>query len=520
MKQQSSIASQRIIYKNTVMLYIRMAVIMVVSLYTSRVVLNTLGIIDYGIYNVVGSVVVSLAFVSNSLMSSTQRYLSFQLGRGSVEGTRKVFNTSLIIHIAFAVVIVVLLETIGLWVLNHVLSIPEERMSAANVAYQLSILTFCINFLRIPYNAAIIAEERMTVFAVFSIAEAVLKLGIVFLLVIGNFDRLIYYCVLFAIVTFLINVMYVVYCHLQFKDVCKLTLQYDKALTKDMMNFSGWTLFGGLTGVATNEGPGYFMNYFIGVQMNAAMGIAKQVGNAVYSFASSFQTAFNPQIVKLYSANEQEQLKSLVFRSSKLSYALINMIALPIILCAPRIFNLWLVEVPDYAIILSILLMLSQMIAAIASPLWMLAHAAGNIKKYQLTIGIINLLILPVSWAVLFLGFEPYWILAFLVLLNIAILVFRVSYLKQTIDFPAKEYYGLVVLKCLVVTALSAIIPILIKLFIDSFWGDCVVMLIAIVSVAVCFYYIGMTQREREVIHNWVITHVIKKNTSESYYSE
>ena len=504
MNKQSNIASQRTIYKNTVMLYIRMAVIMAVSLYTSRVVLSTLGIIDYGIYNLVGSVVVSLAFVSNSLMSSTQRYLSFQMGKRSVEGTRKVFNTSLMIHVAFAVVVVILLETIGLWVLNNVLTIPEERISAANVAYQLSIITFCINFLRIPYNATIIAEERMTVFAVFSIAEAMLKLGIVFLLVIGNFDRLIYYCVLLAIVTFLINVMYVVYCHLQFKEVCKLTLHFDRALTRDMMSFSGWTLFGGLTGVATSEGPGYFMNYFIGVQLNAAMGIAKQVGNAVYSFASSFQTAFNPQIVKLYSANEQEQLKSLVFRSSKLSYALINMIALPIILCAPRLFNLWLVEVPDYAIIFSILLMLSQMVSALSSPLWMLAHAAGNIKKYQLTIGIINLLILPVSWVVLFLGFEPYWILVFLVFLNVIILVFRVSYLRQTVEFPSKDYYKNVVLKCFVVTILSSLLPIAIKLCVSTIWGDCVVIILSIVSVAFTFYLIGLSQIERQIIVSWI----------------
>lgn len=503
--------SQHIIFKNTVMLYLRMAVMMVVTLYTSRVVLDTLGIIDYGIYNVVGSVVVSLAFVSNSLMSSTQRYLSFQLGKESVEGTRKVFNTSLIIHIAFAVVIVILLETIGLWVLNNVLSIPEERKNAANIAYQLSILTFAINFLRIPYNAAIIAEERMSVFAVFSIIEAILKLLIVYLLKIGQMDRLVFYCILFAVVTFLINMIYVIYCFVRFKEVCKLSFELDKSLTKDMLSFSGWTLFGGLTGVATNEGPGYFMNYFIGVQMNAAMGIAKQVGNAVYSFASNFQTAFNPQIVKLYSASEIKQLNSLVFRSSKLSYALINIIALPIILCAPRIFSLWLVEVPDYAITFSILLMLSQFVSAIASPLWMLAHAAGNIKRYQLTIGIINLLILPLSWCVLFFGFEPYWILAFLVLLNIAILVFRVSYLMQTIDFPAKEYYGRVVLKCLVVTVISAIIPILLKFFVDTFWGDCAVMLVAIISVAVCFYYIGMSQQEREIIHNWVTCHLLKR---------
>lgn len=509
--------SQKTIIRNTVMMYIRMAIIMLVTLYTSRVVLSSLGIIDYGIYNLVGSVVVSLAFVQNSLMSSTQRYLSFQLGRDDIPGTKRVFNTSLLIHIAFVVIIVLLLETIGLWVLNHVLNIPHERVVAANVAYHLSILTFVINFLRIPYNAAIIAEERMSIFAVFSIVEAFLKLAIVYLLTIGGTDRLILYSILFAAVTFLINIMYIVYCRIRFKEICKISLVFDRPLTKDMLSFSGWTLFGGLTGVATNEGPGYFMNYFIGVQMNAAMGIAKQVGNAVYSFASSFQTAFNPQIVKLYSAAEEEQLNSLVFRSSKLSYALINLMALPIILCAPRIFNIWLEEVPDYAIIFSILLMMSQFVSAVASPLWMLAHAAGNIKSYQLIIGLINLLIIPISWGTLYLGYESYWILVFFVFLNVVILIFRVSYLKQTIEFPAKDYYRQVVLRCLLVTIISAVFPIVIKLFFDSFWGDMVVILISLLSVAICFYFIGMTREERVVISSWIYAHMFKSSSSKSF---
>ncbi len=497
--------------KNAVMLYIRMAVIMLVTLYTSRVILQALGVIDYGIYNLVGSVVVSLSFVSNSLMSSTQRYLSFELGCDNQPGVSKVFNTSMIIHLVMVIIVVVLLETIGLWFLNNILSIPEDRVQAANIAYQLSILTFCFNFLRIPYNAAIIAYERMSIFAILSIVEAIFKLAIVFLLVAMEYDRLVLYCILLAVVTLLINLCYIFYCNYCFRDTCRLSFKRDKALTKDMARFSGWTLLGGLTGMATNEGPGYFMNYFIGVQMNAAMGIAKQVGNAVYSFASSFQTAFNPQIVKLYSSDEKKKLYSLVFRSSKISFALIFIMALPITLCAPTIFKLWLVNVPDYSISFSILLLFSQLIAALGSPLWMLAHAAGNIKTYQVIISIINLLILPASWIFLHFGHEPYWILAFLVILNVMILVFRISYLHKRISFPEIEFYSKVVLRSIFVSIVSIIIPLILRHITSSLGGDIIIVIVSIISVLVSFYCLGLEKSEKEIAISWIKSKLKKK---------
>ncbi len=507
----NKIQSQKTIFKNTVMLYIRMAVMILVTLYTSRVVLSTLGIIDYGIYNLVGSVVISLAFVQNSLMSSTQRYLSFYLGRNDAVETNKVFNTSLLIHLAFVVLIIILLETVGLWILNNILNIPQERMLAANIAYQLSLFTFAINFLRIPYNAAIIAEEKMSIFAIYSIVEAILKLLIVFLLTIWQMDRLVLYCILFAAVTFLINVMYVIYCMVRFKEVCRLTFHFYKPMTKDMLGFSGWTLVGGLTGVATREGPGYFMNYFMGVHMNAAMGIAKQVGNAVYSFASSFQTAFNPQIVKLYSSDKKEELYSLVFRSSKISFALIFIMTLPITLCAPTIFKLWLVDVPDYSISFSILLLFSQLIASLGSPLWMLAHAAGNIKVYQLVISIINLLILPSSYVILILGYEPYWILALIVVLNVLILVFRIGYLHKRINFPEKDFYLRVILNSLIVALIATIIPLILRHMLSGLGGDIVVIIIAILSVALSFYFIGLEKSEKALVVYWIKNRLIDK---------
>ena len=496
--------SQKTIIKNTVMLYLRMIVIMLVTLYTSRVVLNTLGVIDYGIYNLVGSVVISLTFAQNALMSSTQRFLSFELGKNDTTGVNKVFNTSLSVLFILAAIVVLLLETFGLWFLNNILTYPGERSSAANVAYQFCIITFVLNFLRIPYNAIIIAYEKMSIFAFFSVLEAFFKLGIIFLLLYLSYDKLVLYSFLFAVITLVINLCYVFYCRLTLKEACLLTFKRDRSLTKEITAFSGWTLLGGITGMAANEGPGFFMNHFIGVHLNAAMGIAKQVGNAVYSFSSSFQTAFNPQIVKLYSGDEKRELYSLVFRTSKLSFALVWLISLPIILCSKTLFALWLIEIPDYSIIFSIMLILVQVVSSLGSPLWMLAHAIGNISRYQIVISVLNISILPISWIVFILRYEPFWILAILVFLHITILVFRIDYLKKRIKFPSIDFYKKVIVKCLAVVIISFIPPIVIKLFVFTIWGDFVVAIIALITVIAVFYYIGLNESERQIMIKWV----------------
>lgn len=488
------------IIKNTIMLYVRMIVIMIVTLYTSRVVLHLLGEEDYGIYNVVGTIVVSLVFVQNSLVSATQRFLSYEIGRKNKENIRRAFSMSINIQFILIAVLLVLFETIGLWLLNNVLVIPSERLHAANVAYQLSILTFCVNIIRTPYNALIISFEKMNIYAWLSIVEALLKLSVVFLLKIEGIDKLIIYSFLVFIVTVVINTFYIIYCNYEYRQVCKYRFEKDWELLKEMFSFSGWNLLGGASGAIVHEGPSYFMNVFLGVRVNAAMGIAKQVSSAVYNFSSNFQTAFNPQIVKSYASGEFEYLKDLVKKSSIVSFFLISVFAIPIILCADTIFGLWLVEVPKYAIEFSVLLMIAQMITAVASPLWMLAHAIGDIKQYQLVLTFINCINLPVSWLILKMNLEPYYILAFQIVLSICAFAYRMFYLRKRMSFSVKVFLKDVVLKCILMTIVIVPVPYLLAEMVPGVAGCFITAVFSTLICIIVFFFIGFNKNERSQI--------------------
>lgn len=495
---------QKRIMKNTVMLYIRMAVIMIVSLYMSRVVLDVLGEQDYGIYNVVGSVVVSLTFIQNALISATQRFLSYELGKNNGGGVNRIFSMAMNIHVLFTMVIVIVMETVGIWFVNNVLNIPEARMFAANVVFQFSIATFCINMLRIPYNAVIFSHERMNVYAIMSIAEAVLKLALVFILVYLGNDKLIIYAVLIFIITLIINIMYVIYCKEHFSEVCHYKLYRDKDLFKKMTSFLGWNMVGGVTSIAITEGPNYFINVYLGVTVNAALGLAKQVSSAVYQFTSNFQSAFNPQIVKAYAMDDKYYLFELINKTSQMSYYLLFLIAFPVILCADVLFDIWLVNVPKYAVEFCVLILISQLISALSSPLWMVVHATGNIKNYQITLSIINLLILPIAWMVLSLGFSPVYIIMAQVAINILIFAYRLWYLHGHIEFDLCGYSKSVLLKSLILTMLIIPVPVLTRIFIDGFKGVIISFIAAIIITIIVFYYIGFDEDTKRQIKSFV----------------
>lgn len=492
---------QKNIAKNTIFLYIRMIVVMGVSLFTSRVVLDKLGVDDYGVYNIVGSIVVAFVFVQNSLTSATQRFLSYSKGAKDKD-ISSVFSTSMIIHLLILAAIVLLLETVGLWFLENVIKIPDERRYAASIVYQLSVLTFCFNLLRIPYNALIVSNEKMSIYAYISILDVVLKLCIAYLLSVAEIvDRLILYGILMTGVTLLVSLAFYLYCKIKINKECRLKLRWDKNQIKEQFSFSFWNLFGGVTSIASIEGPNYFMNFYLGVKLNAAMGIAKQVSHAVYGFTSSFQTAFNPQIVKAYASGENDYLFSLIFRTSKLSFLLIYVISVPLIICSKDVLNIWLTVVPEYTQIFCVLMLLAQLLAAISSPFWMAAHAIGDIRNYQLKISVFNMLMIPASWAVLALGYEPYWILAFQSILNIAVLIYRVQYLKTKINFPARKYYTSVALLFLVIIPLLTIPElVLLSMQFDGFVKIVVVSLASVLLIVPLTYFLGFDKYEREAI--------------------
>lgn len=497
-------SEQKRIAKNTVMLYIRMIIIMIVSLYTTRVVLNVLGETDYGIYNIVGSVVVSMVFIQNALMSATQRFLSYEMGLKEKGNIGRVFSSGMVLHIQFLVIIVVILETIGLWFLNRVLDIPPDRMFAANIVYQFSILTFCLNLVRIPYNAIIISYESMNIYAVLSIVEAVLRLSIVIALKYLGSDKLILYGILICALTLIINSLYISYCRKNYRDDTKLRFPGDKETVKKMRGFLGWNLLGGVTGVATNEGPNYFMNYYLGVSVNAAMGIAKQVSGAIYSFTSNFQSAFNPQIVKAYAAEDKEYLYSLINKTSLLSFYLLFIVAFPVVICADFIFELWLVDVPQYTVIFCVLIIFSQSISALSSSLWMVAHATGDIKTYQITISVLGLLVIPFSYFILEFGYPPYYILASQILLNIAIYIYRVLFARAKVGLPLRKYLKEVVLRCILLSIIVVPIPLLMSRYAENLLQNLIVIVTSVIFSGIVFYVGGLDKETKQAVNGFI----------------
>ena len=367
------------IVKNTMYLYMRMFVILIVSLYTSRVILHVLGVSDYGIYNIIAGVVVLFSFINGALTSATQRYLNFYIGKRDEKKTHDVFCMSMNIYIVLSIVFLILAETVGLWFVNTQINIPEDRMVAANWVYQFTVFSFMLNLTRIPYNATLIAYEKMDFYAYLSLFDVILKLIIVYLLYISPGDKLIVYGFLFMLTDLIDNVIYRIYCKRKF-----ITATYKYVWKKDMfrslLSFSGWSLLGNAASVFVQQGLNILVNIFYGVTLNAALGIANQVAGKVTQFFSNFQTAFNPQIVKYYAEGKRTDFFNLIYRSSRLSYYLMLIVAFPLILKIDVILSLWLVDVPKYTGIFCQLILVYYLIEALTGPLWMSVQATGNTR--------------------------------------------------------------------------------------------------------------------------------------------
>lgn len=505
-------SEQKTIAKNTIFLYLRMIAVMVVSLYTSRVVLDKLGVEDYGIYNIVGSVVVSLTFVSNSLTNAMRRFFSYEIGKKGGDCSQ-IFTMNFKIQLVIIAALLVLLETVGLWFFETVIKIPEGRESAASIVYQFSVVTFCLNLLQVPYSSLIVAHERMSIFAVFSIVDVIFKLLIVYLLSASlDIDNLILYGLLMMIVSVVMTFSYYFYCKMSLHNDSRVTNYWNKGQFKEIFSFASWNLVGGVTTVGTTEVPNYLMNYYLGVTVNAAMGVAKQVSNAIYSFSTNFQTAFNPQIIKSYASGDNDYLLDLVFRTSKMSFYLIYIIAIPFILCSNEILNVWLTVVPDYTSVFCICILIAEVIQAISSPLWMTAFAVGNIKRYQLCICAINLTVVPVAWIILAMGLAPYWVLVYKIALSAFVLIYRLHYLQSKIDFPAIEYYTNIVLRLMVVIPVMTVLPLYyLSIYFSGIQKIIIVVAGAIVLISCVFYYFGLDAKERNYVINMVKQRVGKR---------
>lgn len=477
-----------------------MLLTMAVSLYTSRIVLNTLGIEDFGIYNVVGGFVAMFGFLNSSMASATQRFLSFEIGRKDIEQTRNVFSMSINIHFIIALVVLLFAETIGLWFLNTQLTIPPERIEAAQWVYQFSILTMIVGIISVPYNAIIIAHERMGVFAGVSIIDVTLKLLIVFMLQWLGFDKLKLYAVLIFAVSLIIRLIYGVYCKRSFKE-SKFRFYWDPALFKRLLSHVGWMLFGTSTNMLSGQGINVLMNIFFGVTVNAARGVAYTLQGAVNSFVSNFMMAVNPQIIKNYAQENFEQMYNLVFRSSKFSFFLMFYIAFPVLLLTSTILQWWLKIVPDHAVIFSQLIIIDLFFTVLFSPIAAVSQATGRIKPYQLAISIGFLLVFLLTYLFFKLGYPSYSAFIIMIALSFVGLLARLVILKLQISFPIRRYIKEVLLRVLSVAVISTPLPLAVLYYVNGSVIQFFSVLIAtVISTTIGIWVVGINKAEKVFI--------------------
>lgn len=489
------------IAKNTLLLYIRMIFTMLISLYTSRVILNTLGITDFGIYNVVGGIISLLGFVTSSLGGASSRYITFELGKGNKNKLKKIFGNILSIHILFSIAIFILGETIGLWFFYNKLQIPLERFNAAFWVYQFSIFTSILSFISIPYNAVIIAHEKMSAFAYISIIDIILKLLIVYLLLIIPYDKLIIYSILFFCIQAFDRIIYGVYCSKHFEET-HTKLQIDKNLFKELFDFAFWTMGGNLACIGYTQGLNILLNIFFGPAINAARGIAVQVQSVVRNFCLNFQTAINPQITKNYAKKDLAQMHSLIQISSKYSFLLLYLISLPLILEAPIVLKWWLGIVPEHTINFLRIILCTSLVVSLSNPLVISIYATGVIKKFQIIEGSLLLCIVPIAYVCLKLyTIAPEIVFIIHLIIELITQVVRIKLVLPHIEMKEQVYYRQIIIPIFKVVIVSASIPILIYNHLQpNFFSFLLLCTTCVISIISTTYFLGCDANEREYI--------------------
>lgn len=503
-------ANNKRIAKNTILLYFRMLLMMAVSLYTSRVILKVLGVEDYGIYNVVGGVVGLFSVISGSLSAATQRFITFGIGKKDKEYLSRVFSTSVYIHIAMCMLIIILAETMGLWFLNNEMQIPSDRANAAMWVFQCAVVSAVIMIMSVPYNATIIAHEKMGAFAIISLFEGFLKLGIVYLLLLFSVDKLVLYAILLVLTQFCIRCCYTIYCNKHFPET-QLRKVNDWALVKEIGLFSTWSLLGNAAYVSYTQGLNVLLNMFFAPTVNAARGIALQVQTAVNQFVQNFQTALNPQITKSYASGNLPYMYNLVFRSARFSYFMLLILSLPILIEAETILNLWLTVVPEDTVIFLRLILLTTWINSIANPLIVSVKATGRIKRYESVVGVIMLLILPISYLFLKLGYPSYTVFIVHLCMECVAQVARVLITRDLIGFSIVSFIKSVILRISLVTVAALIPSLSLYIFLEnSVYSFFVVCLASVVFSCLAIYLLGLTKYERQLIKNKAVSLLFK----------
>ena len=490
------------IAKNTILLYFRMLLIMAVTLYTSRIVLITLGVEDYGIYNVVGGVVTMFAVLSGSLSTAISRFITYELGKGNHNRLKIIFSSSIIIQVTLALIIGILAEIGGTWFMNNKMNIPFERLEAANWVLQCSIVTFMVNLISVPYNAAIIAHEKMKAFAYVSIFEASLKLLVVFVLYFAVTDKLKIYAISLMIISILIRFIYSTYCKNHFAE-CKFHMIYDKNVLKEIGKFAGWNFIGSSSAILRDQGGNIVINLFCGPAINAARGIAFQVNAAVQGFVTNFMTALNPQITKSYASENHQYMMTLIFQGARLSFYLLLFISLPVLINTHYILKLWLNIVPEHTVLFVQLSLIFAMSECISQPLITAQLATGRIRNYQIIVGGLQMLNLPLAYLLLRLNFFPEIIMIVAIIISQGCLASRLYMLKHMISISIHQYLNKVYINVIKVGFSSIAIPLILSFFIpESFTRLILTSFAAIISITTSIYFIGCKKEERLFIHS------------------
>ena len=474
---------------------------MAINLYTSRVILEALGVEDYGIYNVVGGFVAMFSVLSKALTSASTRFINFEMGKGNADRLKSVFATSLSIQWVLAIIIAILCEAVGIWFVNNKMVIAPERLFAANWVFQFSIITFCSTLITVPYNAAIIAHERMKTFAYVSIFEGLAKLGISFAVMVSPIDTLIFYAAMLGLLQLSIQAMYRIYCKRNFAE-CNTKLLFDRQMVREMSGYAGWTLVGTSASVIRNQGGNILINLFFGPSVNAARGVANQVLHAIHGFVTNFTMALDPQITQNYASGNYDYMMKLVYKGARLAYFMLLLLGLPIIINADQILHIWLKQVPDYAVVFTQLTIIFTMLGSLSHPLIKAQQATGKVRNYQLVVGGLNLLNIPLSYVVYKLGGSPETFIYVAIGCELICLAARLYMLRANVPISISNFMHDVVFRITLATCISVALPLLLIHIItsDNFFFLLVHCIATVFWTVMVILFVGCTKSERAII--------------------
>lgn len=500
------------IAKNTIFLYIRMILVMVVSLYTSRVILAALGPSDYGVYNVVGGVVTIMVFLGGALGASTSRFLTYDLGIGDQEKLNRTFSAALNLHIAVAILVIIFGETLGLWLLYNKLVIPEGRMTAAFWVLQASIVTTAFNFTQVPYSASIISHEKMSIYAYLGLYDAAVKLLIAFLIGVTSYDKLIAYAFLLMLNAIIVFLFYRFYTRKRYAE-CRFRLVKGGDLYKRLLGYMGWELFGSVASVSQGQGISIVLNMFFGPIVNAARGITQQISSAVTQFVTNFLLASRPQVIKYCAEGKYSDMYNLTFRTAKFSYLLMLAMVVPLCFEIDFILHVWLGNnIPDYTNIFSIIVLMTGLVSSIHTASLMPYHAIGKLGLGNVIGGTLMILSLPITYVLFKLGLPPYWAFIAIFITNTLQQITTWGVIHNYVWYSYWDLIKKVYIPIAIVTVLSVICPLVVSHFMSQGWVRFLVLMIGTeLILAVMIYEIALTGSERDTFKRFVQTRIYDK---------